>query len=43
MELGILIAVLVVVSFAFINVFRKQNKELKRLRKVSGRGGDFQE
>jgi hypothetical protein len=43
MELGILIAVIVVVSFAFINVFRKQNKELKRLRKVSGRGGDFQE
>jgi hypothetical protein len=43
MELGILIVVIVVVSFAFINVFRKQNKELKRLRKVSGRGGDFQE
>ena len=43
MELGILIAVIVVVSFAFIYVFRKQNKELKGLRKVSGRGGDFQE
>jgi septation ring formation regulator EzrA len=43
MELAILIAVVVVVSFAFLYVFRKQNKELKRLRKVSGRGGDFQE
>ena len=43
MELGILIAVVVVVSFAFLYVFRKQNNELKRLRKVSGRGGDFQE
>jgi len=43
MELVILIAVVVVVSFAFIYVFRKQNKELKNLRKVSGRGGDFQE
>ena len=43
MELVILIAVVVLVSFAFIYVFRKQNKELKNLRKVSGRGGDFQE
>jgi|688.fasta_scaffold677461_2 hypothetical protein len=43
MELGILIAVVVVVSFAFLYVFRKQNKELKGLQKVSGRGGDFQE
>ena len=43
MEFVILIAVLVVVSFAFLYVFRKQNKELKNLRKVSGRGGDFQE
>ncbi len=43
MELVVLIAVVIVVSFAFLYVFRKQNKELKRLRKVSGRGGDFQE
>lgn len=43
MEIVILIAVLVVVSFAFLYVFRKQNKELKKVRKVSGRGGDFQE
>ena len=43
MEIVILIAVLVVVSFAFLFVFRKQNKEIKNLRKVSGRGGDFQE
>ena len=42
-EVDSLIAVLVVVSFAFLYVFRKQNKELKNLRKVSGRGGDFQE
>jgi hypothetical protein len=35
--------VFVVVSFAFLYVFRKQNKELKKVRKVSGRGGDFQE
>jgi len=43
MEIVILIAVFVVVSFAFLYVFRKQNKELKKVRKVSGRGGDFQE
>jgi len=43
MELVVLIAVVIVVSFAFLYVFRKQNKEQKRLRKVSGRGGDFQE
>jgi len=43
MEIVILIAVFMVVSFAFLYVFRKQNKELKNLRKVSGRGGDFQE
>lgn len=43
MELVVLLAVVVIVSFAFIYVFRKQNKELKGLRKVSGRGGDFQE
>ena len=34
MEIVILIAVFVVVSFAFLYVFRKQNKELKNLRKV---------
>jgi preprotein translocase subunit YajC len=43
MEIVILIAVFVVVSFAFLYVFRNQNKELKKVRKVSGRGGDFQE
>jgi hypothetical protein len=43
MEIVILIAVFMVVSFAFLYVFRKQNKELKKVRKVSGRGGDFQE
>jgi uncharacterized protein YpmB len=43
MEIVVLIAVFVVVSFAFLYVFRKQNKELKNVRKVSGRGGDFQE
>lgn len=43
MELGILIAVVVIVSFAFIYVFNKQNKVLQKRRKISGRGGDFQE
>jgi uncharacterized protein YpmB len=43
MEIVILIAVFMVVSFAFLYVFRKQNKELKKVRTVSGRGGDFQE
>jgi preprotein translocase subunit YajC len=43
MEIVILIAVFMVVSFAFLYVIRKQNKELKKVRKVSGRGGDFQE
>ncbi len=43
MDIVILIAVFVVISFAFLFVFRKQNKELKNVRKVSGRGGDFQE
>jgi hypothetical protein len=43
MEIVILISVFIVISFAFLYVFRKQNKELKNVRKVSGRGGDFQE
>ncbi len=43
MELVLLIAVFVVVSIAFVVIFRKQNKDLKNIRKVSGRGGDFQE
>jgi hypothetical protein len=28
---------------AFGLVFRRQNKELKDIRKISGRGGDFHE
>ncbi len=43
MELALLLAVFVVVSIAFVVVFRKQSKDLKKIRKVSGRGGDFQE
>lgn len=43
MELVVLLAVVVIVSFAFIYVFRKQNKVLQKRRKISGRGGDFQE
>jgi hypothetical protein len=43
MELVLLLAVFVVVSIAFVVVFRKQSKDLKKIRKVSGRGGDFQE
>ncbi len=41
MELALLLAVFVVVSIAFVVVFRKQSKDLKKIRKVSGRGGDF--
>jgi hypothetical protein len=43
MELVLVLAVFVVVSIAFVVVFRKQSKDLKKIRKVSGRGGDFQE
>jgi len=43
MELVLLLAVFIVVSIAFVVVFRKQSKDLKKIRKVSGRGGDFQE
>jgi len=43
MELTLLIAVFVVVSIAFVVVFYRQSKKLKKTRKVSGRGGDFQE
>ncbi len=43
MSLYIVIAVFIVVSIAFVVVFNRQNKALKNIRKVSGRGGDFQE
>jgi|1048.fasta_scaffold131667_2 hypothetical protein len=43
MELVLVLAVFVVVSIAFVVIFRKQSKDLKKIRKVSGRGGDFQE
>jgi hypothetical protein len=41
MSLYLVIAVFIVVSIAFVVVFNKQNKDLKNVRKVSGRGGDF--
>ncbi len=41
MELALLLAVFIVVSIAFVVVFNRQNKALKNVRKVSGRGGDF--
>ncbi len=41
MELALLLAVFIVVSIAFVVVFNRQNKDLKNVRKVSGRGGDF--
>ena len=41
MSLYLVIAVFVVVSIAFVVVFNRQNKDLKNVRKVSGRGGDF--
>jgi|GEM_PF-3022843 hypothetical protein len=41
MSLYIVIAVIIVVSIAFVAVFNRQNKDLKNVRKVSGRGGDF--
>jgi hypothetical protein len=41
MSLYIVIAVFIVVSIAFVAVFNRQNKNLKNVRKVSGRGGDF--
>jgi hypothetical protein len=37
MSLYLVIAVFIVVSIAF----DRQNKDLKNVRKVSGRGGDF--
>ena len=43
MSLSLVIAVFIVVSIAFVVVFNRQNKDLKNVRKVSGRGGDFQE
>ena len=43
MGLYLVIAVFIVVSIAFVVVFNRQNKALKNIRKVSGRGGDFQE
>jgi hypothetical protein len=43
MSLYIVIAVFIVVSIAFVVVFNRQNKALKNVRKLSGRGGDFQE
>jgi len=43
MTLYIVIAVFIVVSIAFVVVFKRQNKALKNVRKVRGRGGDFQE
>jgi preprotein translocase subunit SecG len=41
MNLYIVIAVFIVVSIAFVVVINRQNKDLKNVRKVSGRGGDF--
>jgi hypothetical protein len=41
MSLYLVIAVFIVVSIAFVAVFNRQNKDLKNVRKVSGRGGDF--
>ena len=41
MSLYIVIAAFIVVSIAFVVVFNRQNKDLKNVRKVSGRGGDF--
>ena len=41
MSLYIVVAVFIVVSIAFVAVFNRQNKDLKNVRKVSGRGGDF--
>jgi len=43
MGLYLVIAVFIVVSIAFVVVFNRQNKDLKNVRKVSGRGGDFHE
>jgi hypothetical protein len=43
MSLYLVIAVFIVVSIAFVVVFNRQNKDLKNVRKVSGRGGDFHE
>jgi len=43
MGLYLVIAVFIVVSIAFVVVFNIQNKDLKNVRKVSGRGGDFHE
>ncbi len=43
MTLYIVMAVFIVVSVAFVVVFKRQSNELRKIRKVSGRGGDFQE
>jgi hypothetical protein len=43
MDLVLLVVVFAVVPIAFIVVFNRQNRKLKKIRKVSGRGGDFQE
>jgi hypothetical protein len=43
MDLVLLLAVFVIVPIAFVVVFNRQSKKLKKTRKVSGRGGDFQE
>jgi len=43
MGLYLVIAVFIMVSIAFVVVFNRQNKDLKNVRKVSGRGGDFHE
>lgn len=45
MEFGViaLVVVLILVGLAFLRVFNKQKRDLKRLRKISGRGGDFAE
>ena len=43
MDLVLLLVVFAVVPIAFIVVFNRQSKKLKKIRKVSGRGGDFQE
>ena len=45
MEYGViaLVVVLILVGLAFLRVFNQQKRELKKLRKISGRGGDFAE
>jgi len=45
LEFGViaLVVVLILIGLAFLRVFNKQKRDLKRLRKISGRGGDFAE